>query len=99
MLFYYHFFSYTMFKCVLFVFYFTQWIPLKIIAVSILIHNFVARVFVLCLIMRLVFGVSESIRVLTPCITELFAPFWEAINLHQFWPFVETWLGNSIHQT
>ncbi len=38
--------------------------------------------------------VSESARVLTLCVTELFTPFWESINLHQLWPFVEIWVGN-----
>ncbi len=32
------------------------------------------------------------IQVLTLCVAELFTPFWESINLHQFWPFVEIWV-------
>lgn len=52
--------------------------------VLILLHKFIINVRVLCLIMLLVFGVSVNTQVLTMCIIELFASFWEFINLLEF---------------
>lgn len=62
----------------------TGWFPQQFF-VLILIHKFIIHVRVLCLIMLLVFGVFVNTQVLTMCIIELFASFWEFINLLEFW--------------